>query len=84
MKITLADLDTSTSTLAIREKVLRVSRSPIMDVGSHGTFDEHGVVPSCVIQAKDSSLLMYYSGFERFDSVPYKIFTGLAISTDNG
>lgn len=65
-------------------KVLRVSRSPIMDVGSHGTFDEHGVVPSCVIRAKDGSLLMYYSGFERFDSVPYKIFTGLAISTDNG
>jgi hypothetical protein len=55
-----------------------------MDVGDRRTLDEHGVVKSCVIRTKDGRLLMNYSGLERFESFPYKIFTGLAISTDNG
>jgi hypothetical protein len=66
------------------KKVLRFSQQPIMDVGEPGAFDQHGVVPSCIVRDSDGRLLMYYSGFQRFETVPYKIFTGLAISEDNG
>lgn len=67
------------------KKILAISDGPVMDVGEPCTFDEHGIVLSQVIRDIDSSrLLMYYSGFERGGNVPYKIFTGLAISDDGG
>jgi len=65
-------------------KVQRFSQQPIMNVGEPESFDQHGVVPSCIVRDPNGRLLMYYSGFQRFDTVPYKIFTGLAISENNG
>ena len=57
---------------------------PVLDVGTPGSFDEHGVVVAQVIRVSDTELWMYYSGFERLSNQPYRILTGLARSTDGG
>jgi predicted GH43/DUF377 family glycosyl hydrolase len=66
------------------KRVLSVSPGPIMDVGTSPSFDEHGVVVAQVLRTRDGRLLMYYSGFQRFTDVRYRIFTGLAVSDNNG
>jgi hypothetical protein len=55
----------------------------VLDLGKPGTFDEHGVMPSCAVRA-GSRILLYYSGWSRAASVPYNNSTGLAISEDGG
>ncbi len=64
-------------------KVLRVNRDPILPLGKPGTFDEHGIMPSCAVREGDT-VLLYYSGWSRGTSVPYTNSTGLAISDDGG
>jgi predicted GH43/DUF377 family glycosyl hydrolase len=54
-----------------------------MDLGSRGTFDEDGVMPSCFIE-KDNKILMFYTGWNRSDSAAYRLSIGLAESYDNG
>lgn len=64
-------------------KVLRVNRDPILELGEPGTFDEHGIMPSCAVRDGDR-VLLYYSGWSQSTSVPYTNSTGLAISEDGG
>jgi hypothetical protein len=64
-------------------KILRVNQTPILELGKPGTFDEHGVMPSCAVRV-DSRVFLYYSGWSRGASVPYTNSTGLAISLDGG
>jgi predicted GH43/DUF377 family glycosyl hydrolase len=64
-------------------KVLRVNPDPILKLGRPGTFDEHGIMPSCAIR-HGSLVFLYYSGWSRAASVPYTNSTGLAISEDGG
>lgn len=56
---------------------------PILDLGKIGTFDDSGVVPSCVIK-HENLLLMYTVGFQRTVRTPYMLFAGLATSNDDG
>lgn len=65
-------------------RILQRSIGPVMEVGAAHSFDEHGVVPASFVRRADGSLLMYYSGFERGVTYRYRIFTGLAISDDDG
>jgi hypothetical protein len=65
-------------------QTLSVSPGPVMDVGASPSFDEHGVVPVHILRARDGRLLMYYSGFQRFPDIRYKIFAGLAVSHNDG
>jgi hypothetical protein len=58
---------------------LAASQQPILDIGEPGTFDDNGVVPSCVVRA-EGRLLLYYYGFQLQTKIPYTIFTGLAAS----
>lgn len=53
----------------------------ILDLGEDGTFDDCGVVPSCIIKKGDSYLL-YTVGFQRTVKTPYMLFAGLTISKD--
>lgn len=53
----------------------------ILDLGEDGTFDDCGVVPSCLIKVNDNYLL-YTVGFQRTVKTPYMLFAGLAISQD--
>lgn len=64
-------------------RILYLERDPILDLGEPGTFDEHGIMPSSVVE-KDGLVFLYYSGWSRCKSLPYSNYTGLAISEDGG
>lgn len=64
-------------------KILYLNPNPILDPGASGSFDEFGIMPSCVIE-KDHLVYLYYCGWARGHSVPYSNYTGLAISEDGG
>lgn len=64
-------------------KILNISDKPIISKGELGSFDENGMIPSYVFN-KGIETYLYYSGWSRCSNVPYKNFTGLAISTDLG
>lgn len=65
------------------KKVIVINNNPILDFGRKGTFDENGIIPSYFIR-KDNELYFYYAGWSQCKNVPYKNYTGLAISKDNG
>lgn len=65
-------------------RIRKVSEAPLMDVGMPGCFDDNGVVCSCVIADSQRSLYMYYVGFETLTRIRYRLFTGLALSSDGG
>lgn len=56
---------------------------PLLDFGKLGTFDDSGIMPSCLIKEKDR-LFMYYIGWNPQTTVSYRLSIGLAISYDNG
>jgi len=56
---------------------------PFMSLGDLGTFDDSGIMPSCVVTNNDK-LFMYYIGWNPQISVSYRLSIGLAISSDNG
>lgn len=65
------------------QKILKVTETPVLDIGKDGRFDENGVVPTALMK-KDGKLYMYYAGYMLGHKVRMLIFTGLAVSTDNG
>lgn len=64
-------------------EIIYINSSPVLDRGRLGTFDENGIIPSYFIK-KEELLLFYYAGWSQCKNVPYKNYTGLAISKDNG
>jgi predicted GH43/DUF377 family glycosyl hydrolase len=65
-------------------RVLKISNSPLLDVGDPGTFDDNGVLCCSVVQTETSALFMYYVGFEVCTKIRYRLFTGVASSFDGG
>lgn len=65
-------------------KVLGMSAKPVLDIGLAGTFDENGVLPTCVLDVSANTKYMYYVGFELGTKIRYRLLTGLAISQDGG
>ncbi|RJX19164.1 MAG: hypothetical protein C4575_09130 [Desulforudis sp.] len=65
------------------KKILEVSKDPVLDIGIPGTFDDNGVLPSCLIR-HENRLFLYYIGFQLGANVRYFIFSGLAESYDGG
>lgn len=63
--------------------VLEVSQRPVLDIGEPGSFDDNGVVPTCVLRRGDE-IWMYYVGFQLGVHVRYFMFSGLAVSRDGG
>ncbi len=61
--------------------ILYIHKSPILELGTPGTFDEHGIIPRAPIMI-NGRLYMYYIGWSRRTSVPYALNIGLAISDD--
>ncbi len=59
------------------KEVIHVSPEPVLDLGKIGTFEDCGVVPSCIIKHQDQ-LICYYHGFQRTHRIPYLIFSGVA------
>ncbi|MBL8517736.1 MAG: hypothetical protein JNM76_12305 [Betaproteobacteria bacterium] len=64
-------------------RVLYLHDRPIFEPGPPGSFDEHGVMPQCVIR-RDNEVWLYYAGWSRRESIPYSNWIGLAISHDDG
>lgn len=63
--------------------VIRVSKSPVLDIGEPGTFDDNGVILGEVLRV-DSDVYMYYVGFQLVKNVKFLAYSGLAISKDGG
>lgn len=64
-------------------KILRISKRPILSLGSLGAFDEFGTYPVSVIR-HDNEVRAYYAGWTRCESVPFNVAIGAAISHDEG
>lgn len=65
------------------DRVVGVSRAPALDIGEPGSFDENGVLPTCVVEV-DGELFLYYVGYQLGAKVKYYQFQGLAVSSDGG
>jgi hypothetical protein len=63
--------------------VRREAETPALELGEPGTFDDSGVVPSC-LAACDGRRCLYYNAWQRCERTPYQIFTGLAESAGEG
>ncbi len=64
-------------------QILRVSQTPILELGGLGEFDEFGTYPVSVIR-NGPEVWAYYAGWTRCESVPFNVAIGLAISKDGG
>ena len=64
-------------------EILGYSKTPLIDIGMPGTYDDNGVVTSCVIE-DGGKLYHFFSGYELSTKIPYKIFCGVAESADCG
>jgi hypothetical protein len=64
-------------------RVLGLHDRPALDLGERGTFDDSGAMPSCLV-AQDGALYLFYIGWNRSVTVPYRNAIGLAVSTDGG
>jgi len=64
-------------------KVKNVSKTPVLDIGLPGTFDDNGVILGDILE-NNNKLYMYYVGFQLVEKVKFLAFTGLAISSDGG
>jgi hypothetical protein len=64
-------------------RTLRVHDRPVLDLGRTGTFDDSGAMPSCIVD-QDGVKYLFYIGWNRGVTVPYRNAVGLARSTDGG
>jgi len=65
-------------------QILTISKTPILEPGPAGFFDEHGVYPSSIVTLEDSKYL-YYVGWSKGSEYPlFYASIGLAQSLDGG
>lgn len=64
-------------------KILYEHNDVLLDFGPIGTFDDSGIMPSCIIQINNLKYLYYIGWTTRF-TVPYQNAIGLAVSKDEG
>ncbi|WP_026345421.1 glycoside hydrolase family protein [Novispirillum itersonii] len=65
------------------QEILGYSRTPVLDIGVPGAFDDSGVLPASLVVDGDR-LVLFYSAYQLLKKAPYAIFTGMAVSTDDG
>jgi hypothetical protein len=63
--------------------VLYYHKRPILPFGAPGTFDDDGLMPSFALRL-DQRIYLYYSGWNRGMTVPYRNSVGIAVSDDDG
>ncbi|GJD96134.1 hypothetical protein [Methylobacterium iners] len=63
--------------------ILAVSKRPVIEQGSLGTFDEHGIFPMNILR-HDCLIYGYTTGWSRRVSVPIETAIGLSVSGDGG
>jgi hypothetical protein len=62
-------------------RVHYVHPDPILTPGKPGTFDEDGAGVSCAVM-HEGRMWLYYTGYSRCASVPYRVASGVAVSDD--
>jgi len=65
------------------QKILYITKRPIMGLGTLGAFDDSGVMPSWIINHGGKKYL-YYTGWTQGITVPHYFYVGLATSEDGG
>ena len=60
-----------------KEKLLKSSSEPVLDIGELGAFDDNGVTPSCLI-SKGNYDYLFYVGWNKKSRVRMNLFGGLA------
>jgi hypothetical protein len=61
--------------------VLNKHDKPLLQLGEPGTFDDAGIMPSCIVE-HDKKKYLYYIGWNAGYNVGYRLAIGLAISED--
>jgi hypothetical protein len=64
-------------------KIIYLHKKPILPPGAPGTFDDDGMMPSFALR-RDGVVYLYYSGWNRGLTVPYRNSVGIAVSEDDG
>lgn len=64
-------------------EVTFINPKPIFGLGDLGTFDDNGIMPSCVVNYNNKKYL-YYIGWNPQVTVSYRLSIGLAIGDVNG
>ncbi len=64
-------------------EIIKIENRPVLAKGNRGCFDDNGVVPISVLREKDK-IYLYYIGFQLGVNIPYYMFCGLAVSSDEG
>jgi hypothetical protein len=64
-------------------RVLTVHDRPVLGLGKLGTFDDSGAMPSCLVN-RGGKKYLFYIGWNRCVTVPYRNAIGLAVSEDGG
>jgi hypothetical protein len=65
------------------KNIKRVSTNTVIELGSLGCFDEHGIFPINILR-DGNRILAYTTGWNRKISVSADASIGFAVSTDNG
>ncbi len=65
------------------KKIINKPQLINLDLGKIGTFDDSGVMPTCILK-NDNEIWMYYIGWNLGVTVPFRNAVGLAISKDDG
>ncbi len=65
------------------DKIIRISSQPVIQLGSLGQFDEHGIFPMNILRHEDR-ILAYTTGWSRRISVSIDMEIGFAESFDLG
>lgn len=65
------------------EKILYITKNPVLELGVLGCFDDSGVMPSWIINC-DGKKYLYYTGWTVGVTVPFYFYIGLAVSQDGG
>jgi hypothetical protein len=53
------------------QRVLKVHDEPLLELGEIGAFDDSGIMPSCLVEARDK-VYLYYIGWNRGVTVPFR------------
>jgi len=64
-------------------EIIDWSPSPLLDIGDPGMFDDNGLCPTSFVE-QEGKLYLYYFAFQQGVKLPFYMFSGLAISEDQG
>jgi hypothetical protein len=59
-------------------QLMSICDSPLLDLGSPGSFDDSGIMPGSIIELSGNTQAMYYCGWSLSSPTPYKWSIGIA------